>query len=233
MARTSPLTGAIANIGQVSRAFDPTTARRYGRRTLLPNRLVIDSAKYDFSKLMYFQFMPGRTRPLWVDKRSIVVAIDGACRGNNSSDPNSRASYGVYFGKTSPHNRRGCLDPDFPQTSSRAEIEGAIQAVEMIAKLDLTGENTTRVILKTDSDYLFKSMTEWIYNWVETGGVRPNNEKVKHWTYLLALHRRIMEVESAKGLRIQFWWVPREFNRGSDALANLALDREDSAYGSS
>jgi ribonuclease HI len=181
---------------------------------------------------MCFQYLPGRPRPLWVEKRSIVIAIDGACRGNNNLDPNSRASYGVYFGKSSPHNRCDCLDRQLPQTSTRAEIEAAIQAVEMVAKLDLTGQRTTRVIIKIDSDYLHKSMTEWIWNWLTTGGVGSRGCEVKHWAYLFELHRRIIDVENQKRIRIQFWWVPREFNKAADALANIALDREDSTYGS-
>jgi ribonuclease HI len=167
-----------------------------------------------------------------VEKRSLVISIDGACRGNNKLDPTSQASYGVYFGQSSPHNRCGCLDSRLPQTSTRAEIEGAIQAVEMIAQLDLRAESTTRVVLKTDSDYLHKSMTEWMFKWLTTGGVGSAGRQVEHWEYLLALHKRIMEVEYTKRLRVQFWWVPREYNGGADGLANLALDRGDSAYGS-
>ena len=167
-----------------------------------------------------------------MEKRSIVISIDGASRGNHSLDLTSRASYGVYFGQTSPYNRCRCLGSELPQTSNRAEIEAAIQAIEMVAKLDLTSQRTTKVIVKTDSDYLHKSMTDWITKWVATGGVGSKGEEVKHWGSLLALHQRIIEVENAKRLRILFWWVPREYNKEADLLANLALDREDSAYGS-
>lgn len=216
----------------MSRRFDPTTARRYGRPTLPPDRLVIDNPNYEFSKLKYFQYLPGRSRPLWVEKRSMVVSIDGAARGNSNTNPDSRASYGVYFGNSSPYNSCGCLDSRFPQTSNRAEIEAAIQAVELIAQIDLTEQRTTKVVLRTDSDYLHKSMTEWMANCLLTGGVGSNGQEVKHWHYLHALHQRIMEIENAKRIRILFWWVPREYNTGADALANLALDQDDSAYGS-
>lgn len=181
---------------------------------------------------MYFQYLPGRPRPLWVEKRSIVISIDGACRGNNRSDPTSRASWGVYFGRSSPHNRFGCLHSQLIQTNIRAEIEAVIQAVEMVAALDLTGQRTTRVVIKTDSDYLHKSMTDWIWDWMKTGGVGSRGEEVAHWPYLRALHHRLYEVERAKGIRIQFWWVPKEYSTAAKALANIALDREDSAYGS-
>lgn len=216
----------------MSRPFDPTTTRRYGRPTLPPNRLVIDNPKYDFSKLRYFHYLPGRGRTLWVEKRSIVVSIDGGARGNSNTNPDSRASYGVYFGKSSPHNRCGCLDRRLPQTNIRAEIEAAIQAVELIAQIDLTEQRTTKVVLKTNSDYLHKAMTEWMVNWLCTGGIGSKGQEVKHWYYLQELHQRIMEVEDMKGIRILFWWVPREYNMAADALADLALDRDDSAYGS-
>ena len=167
-----------------------------------------------------------------MEKRSIVISIDGASRGNHSLDIASRASYGIYFGNNSPHNRYGCLSAQLPQTSSRAEIEAAVQAVEMVANLDLTGQRTTKVIVKTDSDYLHQSMTDWIWKWMTTGGVGSRGEEVKHWACLLALHQRIIQIENAKRIRILFWWVPREYNKEADGLANLALDREDSAYGS-
>jgi ribonuclease HI len=154
---------------------------------------------------MYFQYLPGRPRPLWVDKRSIVISITGAARGNSNVDPNSRAAYDVYFGKSSPYNRCGRLHTLLPQTSSRAEIEAAVQAVEVIANLDLTGQRTTKVVLKTDSDYLRKSMTEWIWNWMGTGGVGSNGEEVKHRHYLLQLPQRIIEVETAKRIRVLSW----------------------------
>lgn len=167
-----------------------------------------------------------------MEKQSLVISIDGASRGNHSVELASRASYGVYFGQVSPHNRCGCLGDDLPQTSNRAEIEAAVQAIEIVAKLDVTGQRTTKVVLKTDSDYLNKSMTEWIGKWLTNGGLNSKGEEVKHWATLLALHERIIEVEKTKRLRILFWWVPREYNKEADALANLALDREDSAYGS-
>ena len=102
----------------------------------------------------------------------------------------------------------------------------------MIAQLDLRAQRTTRVVLKTDSDYLHKSMMDWMSTWLKTGGVGSVGREVEHWKYLLALHARIDELEKAKGIQVKFWWVPREYNGGADELANQALDRGDSAYGS-
>ncbi len=167
-----------------------------------------------------------------MEKQSIVISIDGGARGNSNTDPNSRASYGIYFGCASPYNHCGRLNSRLPQTSTRAEIEAAIQAVEMIAQIDLSEQPTTKVILKTDSDYLHKAMTEWMGIWLRTDGRGSNGQEVKHWYYLHELHQRIMEVEDTTGIRILFWWVPREYNTDADALVNLALDRDDSTYGS-
>jgi ribonuclease HI len=87
------------------------------------------------------------------------------------------------------------------------------------------------VVLKTDSDYLRKSMTEWIWNWMGTGGVGSDGE-VKHWHYPLQLHQRIIEVETAKRIRVLFWRVPREYHQTADALVNLAFDQEESTFAS-
>ena len=163
-----------------------------------------------------------------------MIAIDGACRGNNSADQMSRrASYGVYFGIASPHNFYGCLPHGLLQSSNRAEIEAAVQAVERVAKLDLTGQRTNKVIIKTDSEYLFKSMTEWMGKRLDNGGRKSDGGPVEHWHTLKALHHRIGELSTGKRLKILFWWVPRENNTMADRLANRALDGgSDSGIGS-
>ncbi|KAH8731098.1 hypothetical protein GQ44DRAFT_699359 [Phaeosphaeriaceae sp. PMI808] len=55
------------------------------------------------------------------DVSSLVVLINGACRGNGT--PSAQASYGVYFGPNSPRNTHGLLPKALTQTSTRAEIE--------------------------------------------------------------------------------------------------------------
>jgi len=104
------------------RNFDPTVSWRYGRPTFEPDRLVKYSPKWQYSRL--FNYQPGLLgwRPRM---RSIVIAIatDGGSRGNNRSDPTSRAAYGVYFGKNCHRNTSGRVPRGLPQTSSRAELE--------------------------------------------------------------------------------------------------------------
>jgi hypothetical protein len=47
-----------------------------------------------------------------IDPSSLVVYIDGACRGNGTAS--ARASYGVFFGPGSPHNAKGTLSDSIP-----------------------------------------------------------------------------------------------------------------------
>ncbi|KAF2833194.1 hypothetical protein CC86DRAFT_365152 [Ophiobolus disseminans] len=58
------------------------------------------------------------------DINSLVVFIDGACRGNGTAS--ARASYGVYFGRNSRYNTYECPPSYLPQTSTRAEIEALV-----------------------------------------------------------------------------------------------------------
>ena len=170
-----------------------------------------------------------------MEKKSLVLSIDGACRGNHNRQIESRAAYGVYVGVCSPYNRFGRLDHHIQHTSSRAELEAAIQAIELVAQLQpvLHEQRTNKVILMMDSDYVYKTMTEYVWNWAKRDGLRPSGKAAAHWEAIKSLHDRIYELERKMDLRILFWWVNREDNYKADRLANLALDSADSAYGSS
>jgi hypothetical protein len=57
--------------------------------------LTYDAKKVPWRQLQYL--LPARGGVLLTVERSMVVAVDGACRGNGT--PNAKAIYGVYFGQ--------------------------------------------------------------------------------------------------------------------------------------
>lgn len=146
------------------RNFDPAMSRRYGWGKLNPDELVKYSPKWKYSRLFYLPSSGGRSRP---SMRTIVISVDGGSRGNNRNNPNSLAAYGVYFGPNCPRNTRGLLDPDDPQTSSRAELEAVHKALLYVQGMTMFGEldGWHEVILKLDSEYVAKSFSEWIWKW--------------------------------------------------------------------
>ncbi|KAF6039244.1 RNASEH1 [Bugula neritina] len=85
-----------------------------------------------------------------------VVYTDGACFNNGKS--NAQAGIGVWWG---PNDKRN-LSRRLPgrQTNNRAEIQAACEAVEQAKELGYT-----RLEIRTDSQFMISSMTQWIYGW--------------------------------------------------------------------
>ncbi|CAG9939383.1 unnamed protein product [Clonostachys rosea f. rosea IK726] len=78
------------------------------------------------------------------------------------------------------------------------------------------------VVIKADSEYLVKGMTEWVFKW-ETNGYKPANRKpVKNSKLFQELHALIKELNTSN-VKVFFWQVPREMNKEADRLANEAF----------
>ncbi|KAJ4367328.1 hypothetical protein N0V83_006909 [Neocucurbitaria cava] len=150
----------------------------------------------------------------------IVVHIDGACRNNGTST--ARASYGVYFGPNSPYNSYGRLPQTLPQTSTRAEIEALVQALEIICGIIARDFELLQIKIVTDSSFLVNAMSRWMEGWIENDGVGSSGRPVAHFGILKQLYEKLNHIKLSR--EVQFWHIPRERNREADALANRALD---------
>ncbi|KAM0255764.1 hypothetical protein ACHAQJ_005434 [Trichoderma viride] len=160
-----------------------------------------------------------------VYKHSVVVSIDGACRGNGT--PSARASWGVYFGPQSPYNASGLLDAALPQTSTRAEIEALSQALRII-RSDISGDFSLQdYLIRTDSAYLVRTFAELVQNWADNGGRGYRGKKVAHFEVIMDIEERLndMTYGDEGGMQFRFWPVPREENSEADTLANQAFNR--------
>ena len=170
------------------------------------------------------QLLHPRTNAIELDRLTVVVSIDGACRDNGK--PTARASWAVYFGPGSRYNSSGWLSPDLPQTSSRAEIEALSKAVDAIREVSRQSMALQDIKIRCDSESLCKAMSMWMEGWVENNGMRSNGRAVAHFDKLLEVQEKIddMTYGDDGGLHFQFWHVPREENQEADGLANSALD---------
>ena len=163
--------------------------------------------------------------------RSIVISVDGGSRGNNRNDPKSRAAYGVFFGPTCPRNVYGLLDQNAPQTNQRAELEGVRKALEIVQGMKAVGEldGWREIIIKLDSDYVARSLGEYIWTWENNGYITRKGTNVEHGDIFREMHAMILQMEEEMSVR--FWRVGREWNQDADALVNQALDdAADSGY---
>ena len=146
----------------------------------------------------------------------IIIAVDGACKGNGG--PNSQASIGVYFSKTSLYNQSEVLD-DSPATNQKAELTALLRALETIPHIAI--EELNKVIVKSDSEYVVKGMTGWIFKWNKNGYRTSKGSAVANAELYRAVERKVHQL-NALDIEVMFWHVPRSRNEEADALANAA-----------
>lgn len=212
--------GSLNEFGEeIRRRFDPLYSPMH--RPVPESELVIYTPSKKVSQL---QVKHPRTGAIELDELTVVVSIDGACRGNGT--PSARGAWGVYFGTQSPYNASGLLDPSLPQTSNRAEIEALSQALHTIQSDISKDISLQRIHIKSDSLYLVRAMSEWMEGWIGNHGRNAEGRPVKHYAVLKEIHERLDEMtyDDDGGLDFKFWHVPREKNSEADALANQALD---------
>ncbi|KAL6881654.1 ribonuclease H-like protein [Trichoderma longibrachiatum] len=201
------------------RTFDPRDSRAH--RHVPVDQLIVYNAHKGVRQL---QEMNAYTGQMSVDSRTVVVSIDGACRGNGT--PSAQAAWGVYFGPQSMHNECGLLDATLPQTSTRAEIEALSQALNIIRNYVSEDYSLLHYHIRTDSSYLVNTFSTWIHDWIKNGGMNSRGKRAAHFEVLKRIEERLddMTYGDDGGMTFRFWLVPRGENKEADALANQALD---------
>jgi ribonuclease HI len=160
----------------------------------------------------------------------LVVATDGACRGNGAAD--ARAAIGVYFGAGSRLNDTRLLVHGGDCTSNRAELRAAAAALHSALHhfvygnarfTDAHPHGVRQLVIKSDSTQLVRGMTEWIWRWRCIGFRGAGGNAVMNADLYLNIDSMVEALHDT-GIAVLFWLVPREHNREADALANSALD---------
>jgi ribonuclease HI len=149
--------------------------------------------------------------------KQMLMFIDGACSNNGNSL--SRGGSGVVYTSLQWQTpiSHPLEDDGIAHTSNRAELRAAIIAIGMRA---WQGEGFNNVVLACDSEYVVKGVCEWLNNWIQKGWKNSLGRPVANrdlWEMLLA-KLRVME---SRGVLVQFWQIPREWNE-ADAYAKQA-----------
>lgn len=150
-----------------------------------------------------------------------VVSIDGGCRDNGK--PEARSAIGVHFGKTY-FNISERLEAS--ATSQKAELEACKAALELLIILNRIKEVKLpchTVIIRADSEYVVKGMTEWIFKWKDNGYLNTRRQPVTNAALFREVDDLVGSLEDV-GICVLFWHVPREQNTDADALVNAAFD---------
>ncbi|TAQ89994.1 hypothetical protein B7494_g1676 [Chlorociboria aeruginascens] len=210
------------------RAFDPTWNALYRSD---PSDIISNCSGCYEDKIVYRNPPVGRgirgRDGRVIDGGSIVIHIDGACRGNGT--PYARAAYGYVYGIHSGEGTAGLLPPNIPQTNQRAELYAAEKVLHDIIenrvseKEDGEFRRWCKILILTDSDYLVKGISDYIWKWKRNGFLTAKRQPVVNSDAFKKLDQ-LMEYIERKGIPVWFWHIPRGFNQEADRAANWALD---------
>lgn len=81
----------------------------------------------------------------------------------------------------------------------------------------------SQVVIKTDSGYLAKAMTEWVFKWKKNGYRAAKGSPVTNRALFEWLDNSVRSLNDM-GVQVLFWHVTRDRNREADRLANDFLD---------
>jgi ribonuclease HI len=164
------------------------------------------------------------------ESNTTIIAIDGACRDNGRSG--ARAALGVFFAAGSTRWNKSELLPERDVTSQRAELCAALRALRLVQDLIshewyssyTNSKPLKRVIIKSDSDYLVQSMTNYIIKWQGNGYTAASGQQVKNQDLFKEVLTVVENLGNQKNIQTLFWKVRRKLNADADRLANAALD---------
>lgn len=164
-------------------------------------------------------------RELEIDLAEMCISVSGLCSQAGSHGP--RATAGVYFGENSPYNWAGALNPRFNRlTNQTAELFAAIRALRIFAdqRARQGGHwNQVRtVVLITDSEFVFKAMTRFVWRWQDNGWLNIMGQPIYNFRKIQSLHDMILGLE-AGGTRVAFWAVRKDYNTEVIDLAARCL----------
>lgn len=174
---------------------------------------------------------------------TIVIAVDGACRQNGKYT--AEATYAVYVNERSAYNKFSrLLQISTQPTSQKAELwagyHGIMTGIRIARAENLVakfreekrregvrmGKTHLIIIIKADSEYLVKGMTDWIAKWKSNGWMTSKGASVANRELFEKVQGAVDEASDA-GIEVQFWHVGRVFNKEADELANMAFDVDD------
>ena len=139
----------------------------------------------------------------------VEIFTDGACRGNPGP-----GGWGVVF--CYPSAETVLYGAETLTTNNRMELMAPIMALNALTE-------PYEVILTTDSQYVQKGITEWLFNWKKRGFRTANKQPVKNSDLWKKLD------EAGQRHSIEWRWVRghsgHRYNEKADQLANQAINK--------
>ncbi|MDP5110020.1 MAG: ribonuclease HI [Rickettsiaceae bacterium] len=140
-----------------------------------------------------------------ISKPLVEIYTDGACSGN----PGHGGWGALLIFKGKKKEISGYLETT---TNNQMELMAAIEALKVLKK-------PCKVNLYTDSTYVQKGITEWIYNWEKNNWRKRDNSPVKN----IELWQKLQQ-EMEKHDIIWNWVKGHSDNEGNNTADRLAVE---------
>jgi len=153
------------------------------------------------------------TRPLPL----VAVFADESCLGNGREGSNPGGAAGVieYFNPATERLSRFDYWVSEPgTTNNRMALRSAIEALRVLSRKG----SHFRIAFTSDSQYLVKGMSEWVYGWISRGWRRKEGEieNLELWK---------QAVDSVDGHRVMWRWVRGHKGHLQNEYANFLAIR--------
>jgi len=141
-------------------------------------------------------------------KKVVVVNTDGACRGNPGP-----GGWGAILEWGDVKKELYGAEPH--TTNNRMELLAVISALTEL-------HCSSKVILRSDSNYVLQGISKWIENWKKNGWKSSNKKPIKNQDLWIALDKQVQRHD------VDWQWVKGHSgdpgNERADALANIGID---------
>jgi len=157
------------------------------------------------------------------DSTSLLVYTDGVCLDNGGRKPRAGCSFVFRPTIQDPPlegsvsfrlEKEGPTEEVHTQTNKRAELRAVLGAIKY-RNWKLGGFK--RMVIATDSDYVVKGLTRWVFVWLRDNWKR-HKHPVQNRDLLIAILHEIKKWRK-RGLDIQFWRIRKEWNTEASKLA--------------
>ncbi|MDR1148359.1 MAG: ribonuclease HI [Spirochaetaceae bacterium] len=163
------------------------------------------------------------------DNFNIIAYADGACKNNGAKDSKGGWAFVIWF----DGNKKEIHSAGYSEmtTNQRMELTAVIKVLEEI-KIRWP-DSGVPVIILSDSQYVVKGASDWMFNWERKGWKRSNNPNSKSgvvsnldlWKKMFSLVKEIHPV---------FSWIKGhagyKYNELCDDLAGAAIDTQSDYY---
>lgn len=161
---------------------------------------------------------------------SLIIAIHGECLTEKNR---KRSAIGVFYGRGNAGNISYPIPgkDDHSHTTQIAELTACLRALRNATSIIEKRRNMMRkgkvlmplntFVIKTDSEYLVRSLTEWLPKWKKNGWKTCKGVTVANADMFKLVETGIIMVEMV--VQVKFWLVPKENNLEASCLAKMAL----------